>query len=233
MNFEKLKRLARLYVPQAKINAIPDEDLETLLNEGTLDATQRLLCKKGIGTFAATANISEYIISTSLTRYLTMDEPGLWWNDGSQWVKLDPVTIKWLDNKMPNWRDTPSGNPQRYALYGDNLIIHPAPVSTLASGFKAYFIQKPDVMSDNGHYPFAQPANQSAEESRLAILSEVVLLFWEWKALKILGKGTEAIEKRNEYMAEIEEKRSLINVALDISSDKYTSMRGPSTNAPL
>lgn len=232
MNFQKLKRLARLYVPQAKLNAIPEEDLETILNEGSIDVTQRLLCKKAIETFNVTANTSEYIISTSLTRYLTMDEPGLWWNDGSQWTKLDPVTIKWLDNRMPNWRNASAGTPARYALYGDNLIIHPAPDTTRASGFKAYFIQKPGTMSDNAHFPFAQPANQSAEESRLAILSELVLLFWEWKALKILGKTTEAVEKRAEYMAELVEKRSLVDIVLDISSDKYTSMKGPSTNVP-
>src|SRR3990167_2077956 len=204
MNLGNLKSLARIYVPQAKPTAIPEGDVTTILNEGALDVAQRLLCVKANAKFNRTAETADYALTTVLTRYLAMDVAGVWWSDAGTWKRLEPATIEWLDLAVPTWRNTASGSPTKYVVRGDTLTLYPTPSVTLASGLWAYFCQKPIEMTDNTHYPFAIGTPPTTEQSDLAILSELVVREWKWKALGILGKTEEAKAIFNEYQIEVE-----------------------------
>lgn len=223
MNFENLKKLARAYVPASKQNVIDNPTLELILNQGALDVAWRTMCLKDDDTFNSVADTYEYNLSDELPSYLTMDRAGLWWYDGSQWNQLDPVTIKWLDDNMTNWRTADSDDPQRYAIDGDRLIINPAPSSTSSDVFRAYYARKPQPMTENRHYPFGH----NNEIPHLAILSECILTYWEWKAAKILGKKrTDLIVAKNDYLEDVRDKNGLLEQRMDIVAYNQTKYRG-------
>ena len=205
-----MKSLARVYVPQAKPTAIPEGDLITILNEGALDVSKRLLPLKTNAKFTRTGDQADYALTTVLTRYLAMDIAGVWWSNAGTWTRLEPTTIEWLDLNVPTWRNTSSGSPAKYVIRGDTLTLYPTPSVTLAAGLWAYFCQRPATMSLDTHYPFAINDPPTTEQSDLTILSECVLEYWEWKALKILGKTEEAVSKMKEYLVEIEANRELL-----------------------
>lgn len=228
MNLTNLKELARFYLSELTARKASDTLLLMLLNEATLDVTVRTACLKAIEEFNATANTGEYRLSSVLTRFLAIDKEGIWWNDGDRWQELYPRTIKYLNNWHSGWRDDGAGSPQRYALHGDLFIPHPKPETSLTDGFKVHFIQRPPAMATGAHFPFPVGDAQDGEErSDLAILSDCILLYVEWKVLKSMNKRVEAFEKRNEYLEEIEIKKRLINTRADIEHDEDTKMRGP------
>src|SRR3990167_2601830 len=101
MNFGDLKTLARAYVPQATVRVITNDVLELILNEAALDVATRTHCLKAVGTFNVTASDGEYNLSDELTRYLMLLEPGIWWNNGTNWIELDPKTMDFMDERYP------------------------------------------------------------------------------------------------------------------------------------
>lgn len=223
MNLSNLKTLARAYVPQAVVRAINKTTLELILNEATLDVALRTICLETDTTFNVVADQVEYDITTNVSDFLVISDGGLWWNDGSQWQELIPKTIKWLNENIPTWRNMSSGTPQYYAQYGDKLLIHPASDTALADGLKLYYGKKPQTMTASGHYPFGY----TTEIARLAPLSEAILAYWEWKALKILGKKQESLAaKFQEYLEIIADKIRLINRVPNIAAHKKTKYQG-------
>ena len=147
--------------------------------------------------------------------------------DGGEYVELDPETVRSLDNKYNNWRSDSGGVAERYAMLGDLLIPHPYVDEDITNGFLVYFFQRPATMSDGTHYPFHIPESQTTERSDLAILSDSVLEYAEWKILKVLNKRDDAYQKFNEYLQNLEMIRPLIQIRSDITSHDGTKFQGP------
>jgi len=228
MNLGNLRTLARFYMSTLTTSKASNTVIDLILNEGTLDVAHRLGCLKAIQNFNATADTGEYRLSSVLTRYLDIGDEGIWWNDGTTWEEIEPKTIKALDNFFPRWRDDDSGDPQRYALHGDLFIPHPTPDTTLANGFKAYFIQRPPTMTADAHFPFPVGDTQAGtERSDLAILSDSIILYCQWKVLYALNKQVEAHEKHIAYFEDIEAKRRMIGLRRDIGHSDMTAFKGP------
>jgi len=231
MNFGNLKSLARAYVPTARRSSVSNTNLELLLNEAVRDVAFRTEAIKKREKFNVVAEQEEYNTSLVLTRFAKMTKEGLWWNAGSaaspDWERLYPRTVKYLDRHYPTWRNDDSSDPERYAQFGDLLIIHNKPDTSLSNGFWAHFVQYPEVMSASTHFPFHVDGDQDTELSRCMILSESILLYTESKILKILGEKQEAIAKMNEYKQDVYEKKLLVNDSEDVIQDSRTKMRGP------
>lgn len=227
MNFENLKKLGRAYIPGAKTSAVSETNLPIVLNEGALDVAMRLKCLKNFGYFDAVANSESYSLSTLFPRFLAVDEPGIWIKNGTVYEDMDPTTIKYLDNKYINWRGQSGTLAERYAIHGDLFIPHPYISTAISQGFLMYYCERPSTMSENGHFPFHISSSQTTERADLATLSDLILLYAEWKILKILSKRQDAYEKRNEYLEELELKRPLIETRMDISSHRRTAFMGP------
>jgi len=223
MNFANLKTLSRGYVPQAKVNVISNTNRDIILNEGARKVARLTKCLPVNETFNVVADQREYDLSSVVTRYLLPDKPGLWWYDSGEWVQMIPKTKKWLDRHKPNWRDSSSGNPYYYYIDGDTLGLEPPPDTAGTDYFKFYFFQKPQQMSSNAHYPFGY----DTEISRLAGLSEAILLYWRWKALRIVGKakGNEIIIAKKDFYEEITIQSKLLEERPDISASRKTKMR--------
>lgn len=227
MNFANLKILGRAYTPGAKTTAIDNTSFELILNEGAADVAQRLQCMKNYGYFDAVANQERYVLSQVLDRFICFTESGLWYLNGSQYEELDPETTRSMDNKFKNWRGDSADIPERYAVYGPYLIPNPKPSANLTNAFLAYYAETPITMSADSHFPFHIPGDNTVERSDLAFLSDLVLMYAEWKVLKALNKRDDAYAKLNEYLQEIENKRPLIELRPDIVSHDMTKMMGP------
>ena len=223
MNLGNLITLARSYVPAAKKGVVPDSTLKIVMNEGALDAAVKSQCLRSNTKIDITENIDEYSLSIKLTRYAGMLKNGIWWNDGDQWNKLDPITLKWLDNNRPNWRNDSSDDPKRYTVESDVLYINPPPDTTLSQGLHIYYAQKPEIMTSNNHYPFGH----EREIPHLAILSEAILAYWMWKASYIVGTDQERVISKEEYDSILAGQIELLNKREDISNSRDAKFGGP------
>lgn len=227
MNLQSLKILARGYIPGAKDTAINDTTLLSILNEGVLDVATRLKCVKNFAYFNAVADQESYRLSSVLTNYLCLDDPGIWMKSGTTYQEMDPEDIKSLDQKFRNWRGSEGEIANRYAMLGDLFIPHPTINQNISSGFLAYYCERPLAMVENTHYPFHVSGSQTTERSDLAILSDSVLMYAEWKILKVLSKRDDAYQKFNEYLQDLELKRPLINSRLDVAHGRKVKFSGP------
>jgi len=227
LTFSELKSLARLYVPQAKPNIVDDTALSLIINEGALDVAFHSLCLKANTKFNAVADQSEYNLSSVVTKFLAIDKPGLWWNDGNQWKQLYPKTLKWLDENIPTWRDADSGAPRWYYQNGNTLGVHPAPADSLASGFWLYFAQAPTSMTENAHYPLHQQGDRTVAQEHLSPLAHSILTFVEWKLHKILNKDEESKMTREMFINEVTTIMAEIERRPDIEASSDVKYSGP------
>ena len=227
MNLGNLKTMSRARVPGAKATTIPEAVLTLILNQGKDELCSITRCLPENSKFDVVAEQAEYDLTSSLTRFIMPQESGCWWNAGdgttTNWQKLDAVTIKWLDENKPSWRDSSSGSPLYYYIEGDKLNIHPKPSTALTNGLWMYYFQKSEDMSNDAHFPFGG-AN---EISRLAILSEAILLYWEMRANFMLNEEELALRARDTYIRERSEKLMLLNVRPDLVNSDQAIMRMP------
>lgn len=226
MDFSELRSLARAYVPQAKASAINNTNRDLILNEGALDVALRTGCLATDKKINIVGSQAEYNLSSQLDRYLFMDKPGVWFYDGSGWVRIRPKTLAWLDKRLPTWRDSDEGDPLYRAIHGNNLLLHPTPEANESNGLWIYYCQRPTIMVQAGHYPFHVEGDQTEERTDLATLSEAILLYWEMKALKVLGKKQESLQKKGEYLTSIIEKTAFLKRDRNIAIDKKTRFMG-------
>jgi len=226
MTFENLKNLGRLMVPGAKVNRIPDSLLELILNEGAIDVAHRSLCLSSNSKVNIVADQQQYNLSSALTRYLNITEAGVLWNAGdatnTDWRRLKPKTLKWLDEKYSNWRDQDSGTPQYYAIENDTMFIVPAPSASLSDGLWVHYGQKPVAMDSDEKYPFGH----DSEISRLSVLSWSILDYWVWKANTIVDKDYDESKGEQDYIKGVESKMKLVNRNRDMAVDRHTKMQG-------
>lgn len=228
MKFGNLKTLARAYIPGAKSSAVTPATMDIVLNEGALDVAFRLKCLKAFDYFDSVANAESYDLSEIFDDFLAVDDPGVWWLSGTQYQEIFPHTIKSMDNKFKNWRGDSSSEPERYIIHGNNLFIpHPIVTADTSDAFLIYYAKRPAVMTSDEHFPFPIDGNQSNERSDLAILSDCILLYAEWKILKILSERQDAYEKKNEYLEDLVMKGQLLGLRPDISSHDLTKFSGP------
>jgi len=226
MNLTNLKLLARAYVPQAKLSAIGDATLVLILNEGSLDVGLKGNVIKTNSKFLVTAEQQEYELRLVAPRYLAIDKPGVYWYSGSNWKKLYPKTLEWLDENIQNWRDASSGEPLYYYIHSDIVGFYPKPATTLASGAWIYYVKRPVPMpntSPASEYPF----EESTEMSQYAAYSDSVLDYWIWRAKRILNFPLQEVnEAKQAYMQGIMEKVLQLNKRIDVSFDKAAKFQG-------
>lgn len=227
MNRGDLKTLIRLFVPGAKTNRVSDTILNLLVQMAVDDISANVEPIKEDEQFKITAGDYKYDLSIAVDRFLSIADSGLWWNAGTNastdWTRLYPRTLKWLDKTRPAWRDLGEGNPRWYTKEGDNLILIPVPNTTLDNGLWLYFNQKPRRMADDSHYPFGY----SAQIERLAILDEVIIKYVEWKLKQAIGgKEQEAVVRYQEYERMWRRKKKLLDRRADIQASQAARMQG-------
>lgn len=227
MNFGELKSLSLAYVAGGKAAAISDATRGTLINAAVADLAIRSKAIRTQEDFDSLSSTSKYNLSVNLTRFLKIDEGGVWFDDGNDFKQLRPYSVSKMKNEFPNFQQDEASVPLRYYLLGGDLHLHPSVETGGTDKIRVYLVQRPQIMTAAGHYPFHKEGDQSTEDERLEILSESILLYVEARILKILGEGQEAILKFQEYRADVTEKLLLINERVDISGSKYSKFQGP------
>ena len=227
MNLDNLKLMARAIMPKAKLNTIDNELLELILNNGAKDVASKSLCLPANATFDSTADTytSDYNLNTVISRYLTMDRAGLWYREStsSQYKRLFPKTIEWMDKHYPTWRDVSASDPTHYLVDKNKITVYPGTDTVIINAFKIYFYQLPTDMTDGSHYPFGN----TSELTHLQPLSDAVLAYWEWRAAKILGESEQVIvAKEAEYGRILSAKIVEVNRRLDVGYDKHAKLQG-------
>lgn len=228
MNLGDLMTLSRAYIPGAKSNAISDVTLKLILNQGALDIAKRLECLKRFDYFASVANQKSYRMSSLFTKYLGICKEGVWMLSDSKYQEMDPETIQSLNHKFKSWREDSGAIALRYAMWGGDLFIpHPYVDEAVVDAFLIYFFERPETMSDAAHFPFHITGNQTVERSDLAILSDSLIEYAEWKVLKVLDKRDDAYQKFNEYLQNLELIRVKLENRPDITAHDGTKFSGP------
>ena len=227
MNLGNLKILSRLSIPGAKVSRIKNTNLEIIINVVVKDINARLMLLNQDEKFNVVADQYKYNLgdsSETVTRFSKVDNLGLYWNAGSasstDWRRLYPKTVKWLDKNFPQWRDADSGDPLYYAKKGRYIYTYPTPDTALTNGFWLYFIEQTRTMAQSTHYPFGY----TTEISEYSILTDVIIKGIEWWTKPMVGKKEQQADIFKEYLALLEIQRSVLKVNLDISSDKEAKM---------
>ena len=226
MTLEDFRKIIRGITPGLKESKLDDPFLDLVINSMVVDVVAYTKCLPTEGTFTVTAETGTYNLSSVLTNFLVPDKPGLWWNDGEQWQKLNPRTMQWLDENRPNWRDLDSDDPQDYDIRGNVITIVPKPDTTLASGFKMYYGKKPTNMTSPSHYPFS---GSTVEIPNLIIFDYSIIYGSRWKLKGVLSKyRDEYNQDQNLYLQERERAYAMYKRRPDISASRDTRFQGPS-----
>ena len=214
--------MSRALVVEATASTISNEVLELTLNESANKVAELLLCLPTDSYFDVVADQQEYDLSSVVDRYLVSEN--LYWYDGSNWKQLNPRTSEYLNKKYVYWRDDSSGDPLRFFIDNDNLVIHPTPDTSGTSYFRLYYFEGTQTMTSDSHYPFGH----SSEIPRLKGASWSILLYWRMQALKILGKteGNEFVIAEQEFEKEIQKQKIILDRVPYINKDNKARFKG-------
>jgi len=218
MNLTNLRTLVRAITPGAKTSNVKNPLLNIVINSIVVDIAAYTKCLKTNAKFTITAEDYDYSLSSVLTDFLVPDKPGLWWDNGTRWKKLNPRTLEWLDKNKPNWRDLDSDDPQDYSIDGDVLTLSPTPDTTLTDGLWMYYGEKPVDMTSGDHYPFS---GSTTEIPHLSIFDWAIVYGSKWKILPMINLkyADEYNRDKNQYLNEREEKFNLFKRRPDISAE--------------
>ncbi len=228
MNLSELRVRAKLYIPAAKTSVFTNTVLDSLLNDAARDVAFNIGLYEKNKLFDIVAEKQEYSLTTEVSNndYLRINKPGVKWYDGTGWDDLDQVTIAYLDEEYPNWRDDTSGDPQRYAIEKDTLIFHPKP-DTSGTGYgRIYYFAAPPKMTSDTHYPFPIESSQETPISQFRVLNEAILKYVYWKSNNPLSKEEQRDPAETEYYRELQAKASLLGKRVDIRQNVETRYQG-------
>jgi hypothetical protein len=223
MTLENLRTMCRAMIPTATAQKVSEPFLDLLINEGVKDIAAYTACLKDNTKFNVTEDVDEYNLSTLIPSYIVPDKPGLWWNDGTLWKKLNPRTIAWLDSNRPNWRNLESSDPQDYSIDSGIVTLVPTPDTTLANGLWLYHGKKPTPMTDKSHYPFS---GSTTEYAYLSMFDLSIVYYVKWKIEPMVSmENSEDLTEMN-YKKEREEKFMLLKRRPDVSASDDTKFTG-------
>jgi len=228
MTLTTFRLLIRALVPGAKTSVVKTDVLDLLINEGVRDVNVRVSAYLGNKTFNVTAEVQEYLMSAHIDDFVGFSEGGLYWNDGTaatvDWKRLTAMSRETLNTQYPQWLNNSSDSPLRYFRDNDSLMIDPKPNTTLASGFWAFYVKKPNDMTAGTHYPFTGTAT---EITALSVLDEAIIDYVRYKLAIPLEGMQKGMITLQEYEAKVSARADLLNKRLDITANPNLRMRGP------
>lgn len=228
MTRAQLKTIARATIPGAKKTTVKDTLLELFLQRAAYDVASRTICLPTRQRFDSVADLVEYDLSSVVADFLVIDKPGLWFKNTatSNYIRLFPRTVKWLDINRTTWRNEPADAPRYYYQNGNNLGMIPAHDTAIVEAFELWYGRKPAAMSNDNHYPFTGTTSQIA---RLEPLDDAILAYVEWQITKVLNKGQDAFRlKETQYERIVALKKLEINRRKDIVATYKGRFRGES-----
>ena len=231
MNLGELKQMVRASVPNAVSSKVGNEVLEIVINQSAIVIAGVTMCLPKNTTFNIVAETADYNLSTIASDYLGIDKSGVHWYDSTQWMKLYPRNLKFMDENHSRWRDDDSADPKRFFLRGNILTLHPKPDTSGTDYGWLYYYAKGSKMTLNTHYPFHITDTQTTAIPHLVVLSDTIIKYgivYLYRMLRNelkIGEDTIVLAE-NEYKKDLVEKRGLIQKNLAMFYDSENKMRG-------
>jgi hypothetical protein len=240
MILRDLRNLARMIIPSLKTDVVPNVTtttqigLDLILNEAVKDIAAFTGClptNKKFDAVASQGDVSNpYIISSVIGNYLTMTGGGLAWNAGTvaapQWKTLNPRTIEYMNDNRPNWREIATGTPEDYIVDGNNIIITPAPVASLTSGFWLFYGKIPTDMTDVSHHAFS---GSTVQLTHLELFNMAIIYYARMVISPAFNLQTNENLSLAQYNKERNEKWGLIRSRSDLA--QVAKFQGPLVRA--
>lgn len=193
----------RQQIPQSGgVADMADSTIQNALNQGVVKVNlitqvyQNVVKVSNVPAVAGTP--SQFSLSSIAPGYLGMKKSGVWWfqTDGSSQI-LYPVTRRWLDLYVPNWRDQSpvASNPTWYWHEGDQLGFYPGSTqqSTNANlDFWVYYLLNPTPMGGPNNFPWT---NGLTEFTALTAMDDAIIAY----AVSKLAPAVMDKEGRNYY----------------------------------
>lgn len=185
MNLGDMTTRVRQQLPQAGgTSDTLDITIQNALNQGVVKVNMITQCYQTVVKVAntpATAGVpQQYSLSVICPGYLSMVDSGVWWfqTDGSSQI-MYPVTRRWLDLNVPNWRDQSpvSGNPTWYWHEGDQLGFYPGSTQQSTESqldFWIYYLLFPTAMGGPNNFPWT---NGLTEFSALRCMDDAIIAY--------------------------------------------------------
>jgi hypothetical protein len=198
-----------------------------IINEAQLEFVRLTKCLSSEKRFTVTASNPTYSIITHIPDFMEFREEGIWHNrSGSttNWYRVKPTTMRYLDDKFPSWRNQSTSDLVNYYTQdGDTLTFKDTPSYTLTNGFRAYYYAIPSEVSSLTSYPFTN----TTESSRLKSYEKVLLVYYESRALGIMGFRDDANNKMLEFYQLCSKSKGELDSRRDIAQDAKARVRTP------
>lgn len=206
MTRSDLRNKVKYDVPEI-VDAWPDStdtdtNIDNELNRAALEIAYHTCCIAGDNTEELTADTETFALQSD---FLRMDpEGGVWYLDSdSDWQRVKPKSMAWLDENKPTWRNADSSDPDYCFIRGNNLHIYPKSDTTTSNGLRYYYGKQPTSMSGDSIEPF----------NNLPWLDQfhpLVALRVEIEAKKAKTKYTDAQQLQAEYVARLQDMTNFV-----------------------
>jgi len=138
-----IRNLTRMKIGEPVARTIQNGDLNSWINDAGIDLAYKTKCLRAT-SLMTTTSAAEYVISTSFTNLLSINELYIYQN--SRWVKLIASTFEELDILNDGWRSQDAAPPQYYwyDIQLDTLGLYPKPDSDNqgTNYVRGYYTQK-------------------------------------------------------------------------------------------
>ncbi len=161
-----------------------DLTIQNALNQGVVKVNLITQCYQTVVKVANTPAVagtpSQYSLSSICPGFLGMADSGVWWfqTNGSSQV-MYPVTRRWLDLYVPNWRDQSpvADNPTWYWHEQDQLGFYPGSTQQSSNAnldFWIYYLLFPTPMGGPNSYPWT---NGATEFTALTCMDDAIIAY--------------------------------------------------------
>ena len=203
MNLGDMITRCRQQLPSSGGTAdMADLTIQNALNQGVVKVNLITQCYqtyvKVANTPAVAGTPSQFSLSVICPGFLTMADSGVWWfqTNGTSQI-MYPVTRRWLDLYVPNWRDQSpvSSNPTWYWHEGDQLGFYPGSTqqsSNANKDFWVYYLVFPTPMGGPNNFPWT---NGTTELTALNCMDDAIIAY----AVSKLAPALMDKEGRNYY----------------------------------
>ena len=191
MNLGQLCIWATALVPEADETVLPSISTSQLckrdiLNQATTEFTAITKCLPKDIRVNVRPGVQSYSMSSITSDFSDLREEGIWhFRSNTQWWRVQPRTIRELDEEVPFWRIQSASDLVRYYWRdGDIVGFYYCPSTTVTKGLWFYYYAQPQAMNSLTDFPFV---GSGTEDARLANYDNVLLDYYKAKALGILG----------------------------------------------
>lgn len=206
MNLGELLRQAETIVPEADNSVIPSISTSVwskrdIFNEAASEFVRITKCFPKDKKFDCSAESYTYSLIDNVSDFLEMRPEGVWHNRTStsttMWWRLQPTTIRELDQRFTNWRDqNPNDNLRYYWQDGDTLGVFYTPSQTVTDGLWIYYYATSSNMTSITDFPFT---GTSVQSTRLKPYEKYLMPYYEYRVLGLLGYKEDAKAKQQEF----------------------------------